>query len=587
MLVFKELTFKNFKSYGNATSALQFGINRATLIVGEDLDNTSNGRTSNGVGKTTIIDALLYALYDKVLDPDIPVDKLVNNINKKNLEVTVVFERNGINYVVKRYRKTKNGSGVYFEADGQDLTAGSNTSETNKKIVDAIGLPFELFVRIIVFPATQESFLKLPSRSTTKRENQSFIIEELFGYSSLSQKANYLKSVQLKSAEQALAAEEANKTLYERQVADHQRQIENAKRKHVEWDNTRSVNITNIRTQLAEIENVDISQHQMTRELYVDLSGKLQVVGGAILQLEKHIASCQRDLTAANSEIAALEQSTCPYCHQHLQDALERVVTVRTSRDTVASRIEQSVGQLEALREEKQTLTTDVTLIKQAMAATNAERVLELVNQRANMEARVVALEQSTNPYDDVIVELEANPPTPFDPTQLNQLANTVKHRKFLHALLTKKDSFVRKAILDRDLPFLNGRLHYYLEKMGLPHKVEFTPEMTVQITRYGEELSIGNLSAGQKARCNFALSMAFRDVLQSQYGAVNICMMDEVFDVGLDGMGILAAANIVREIAQQENLNVFIISHREEVEAFFQHQLHVKFKEGFSTLMP
>ncbi len=582
MLTIKELSFRNFMSYGNNVSTVRFDQNKATLIVGEDLDNTSAGRTSNGTGKTSIINALLYCLYDKVLDPDIPVDGLINNVNGKDLEVTCVFERHNVTYVVKRYRKTKAGTGVYFEEDGQDVTAGNNT---NEKIAKAIGIPFELFVRIIVFPAGREPFLKLPSRSTTRKDNQSAIIEELFGYNIITQKAKQLKDVYIKEAEDLVNAEVQRKNIRDREISTHHQQLATAKAKSSEWDVVTARDIATIKQQLLQIETVDIEQQQSVQQMYLEVKERVRQAESTIRQLEGFISRSESTLKSTLNEISALQRAECPYCHQHFADQA-KLDAALTQQGTITDQLTTSRSELAILQEEKVLAGEDAAALKLAIEANNVEQMLKLVSQRASMEARLQTLERAVNPFLSLIDEYTQSEPQPFDSTLLDQQAEILKHRKFLYALLTKKDSFIRKALLDRNLPYLNSRLAHYLAKMGLPHKVEFTPEMTVKITRYGKEIHIGNLSAGQKARCDFALSVSFRDALQQQYGAVNVCLMDEVFDVGLDSMGVFAAADIVREIAAEENLNIFVVSHREEIEAMFSHQLRVTFKDGFSTLL-
>ena len=116
MITFKSLSVRNFLSYGNNTTVFQLNNPGTMLIVGEDLDNTTEGQGSNGVGKTSMLQALIYALYDRIIDPDVTKDDLVNNINKKEMEVTLEFTaENGQDYKIIRQRKMKAG------ADGNRL----------------------------------------------------------------------------------------------------------------------------------------------------------------------------------------------------------------------------------------------------------------------------------------------------------------------------------------------------------------------------------------------------------------------------------------------------------------------------------
>jgi len=127
--------------------------------------------------------------------------------------------------------------------------------------------------------------------------------------------------------------------------------------------------------------------------------------------------------------------------------------------------------------------------------------------------------------------------------------------------------------------------LQKYLSDLDLPHQVEFTHEMTASISRFGHPMDFGNLSNGQRARVNLALSFAFRDVLQSMHEFVNICMLDEVLDVGLDAVGVQAAARMLKRKARDEKLALYIISHRDEIDSAFDRKMIVQMEGGFSSI--
>lgn len=151
--------------------------------------------------------------------------------------------------------------------------------------------------------------------------------------------------------------------------------------------------------------------------------------------------------------------------------------------------------------------------------------------------------------------------------------------------MLTKSDSFVRKALLNRYIPYLNTQLQSYLEELGLPHRIQFTHTLTAEISRFGQSLDFGQLSAGQKARVNFALSLAFKDVLQRLHASINVCMLDEVLDHGLDSVGVQSAAKLVKRKARDEGLSMFIVSHKEEVTGIFDRIMTVQMSQGFSNI--
>lgn len=219
------------------------------------------------------------------------------------------------------------------------------------------------------------------------------------------------------------------------------------------------------------------------------------------------------------------------------------------------------------------------TNLKDLATATRGEQEL------ATYRERLQELQLETNPFQSTIEELEAMVLDEADYDEINKLQKVIDHQKLLVKLLTKSDSFVRKALIDKNIPLLNDQLKIYLKQLGLPHKVEFTNTMSASITQMGRPLSYNNLSTGQKARVNLALSWAFRDVLQKMHSHVNFCLLDEVLDVGLCAYGISAAAKMLKAKAKADKLTMFIISHRDELNSTFDRNLKVIFQRGFSRI--
>jgi DNA repair exonuclease SbcCD ATPase subunit len=150
---------------------------------------------------------------------------------------------------------------------------------------------------------------------------------------------------------------------------------------------------------------------------------------------------------------------------------------------------------------------------------------------------------------------------------------------------LTKKDSFIRKLLLQKSLPFLNTRLRYYLDRIGFLHRVVFNEDLSVNISQFGNGIGFGNLSSGQKARVNLALSFSFRDMLQARHGKLKFCILDECLDVGLGNVGVQLAAKMIKAVATDEKLSMYVISHRDEIANMFDSKLVVELKNGFSTI--
>lgn len=202
------------------------------------------------------------------------------------------------------------------------------------------------------------------------------------------------------------------------------------------------------------------------------------------------------------------------------------------------------------------------------------------------MEADVERVAKEANPHVDALDALINSQPSELKTNELDTLHDTLEHQSFLLKLLTKKDSFIRKALVNRYVPFLNQQIKHYLEKIGLPHKVEFQQDMSVKISQFKAEWSVGNISSGQKARVNIALAFAFRDVLQSRFGNINFCILDECLDTGLGNVGVQLAAKMIKKIAKENNLSMFVISHRDEISSMFDSKITVELKGGFSNII-
>lgn len=582
MIVFKSISIRNFLSYGNVPTIVILDRPGTTFISGEDLDRTESGEESNGVGKSTILNAVAYAVYGKTVS-SIHKDKLVNFINKRHMEVVVEFEKAGTAYRVTRARKMKVGAAgnyVILEENGRDITLDT-VGNTNRKIEKIMGMPYELFVRIVAFSATNTPFLDLPVRSHYAA-NQTDIIEELFDLKSLSEKASLLK-LQIADTNTALETHTRRIELLEGEHNRHQKQLVSAKRRVLNWEDQNNKEIVQIQRKLKRLEGVDF---ELQKSLYEQLSFIDKNLRSAMDEqhsIERKLKTHRATVEKKTTELTHLRDDRCPYCLQKYQNTEDKIT--ETEKELVFSKNE--ITQLDV---ELATANTSVEKLAATHKSTKAqitvndlEELAEIKSRSDYYQKRILELENTTNPFLEPLEELEQVELDTIDKTDINKLQNKLDHQKFLLKLLTKKDSFVRKILLDKNIPFLNQRLTHYLQELGLPHNVEFTHEMTASISMFGRPLDFGNLSNGQRARVNLALSFAFGDVLQNMHEQVNICMLDEVLDVGLDAVGVQKAASMLKRKARNEKLSIYIISHRDELDSAFDHKMIVEMSKGFS----
>jgi DNA repair exonuclease SbcCD ATPase subunit len=189
-----------------------------------------------------------------------------------------------------------------------------------------------------------------------------------------------------------------------------------------------------------------------------------------------------------------------------------------------------------------------------------------------------------SNPYDEQIDDLKRTAIQEINWDTINELTKLKDHQEFLLKLLTNKDSFIRKKIIDQNLSYLNKRLGYYIDKLGLPHRVVFQNDLNVEITQLGQDLDFDNLSRGERNRLILSMSFAFRDVWEGLYQSMNLLFIDELVDAGMDSAGVESALAVLKKMARERNKNIYLISHKDELVGRVNNVLRVVKENGFTS---
>ncbi len=208
----------------------------------------------------------------------------------------------------------------------------------------------------------------------------------------------------------------------------------------------------------------------------------------------------------------------------------------------------------------------------------------EHANKMTSLEEYIRKKAEETDPYLEQITDMENQALQTIDFNNINVLTRIMEHQKFLLDLLTSKDSFVRKKIIDQNLSYLNARLTHYLDKIGLPHQVIFLNDLSVEITELGRELDFDNLSRGERNRLILGLSFAFRDVWENLYVPINTLFIDELIDSGLDTMGVENSIAILKDMSRRRQKSIWLVSHREELAGRVPSVLKVIKENGFTS---
>jgi DNA repair exonuclease SbcCD ATPase subunit len=212
------------------------------------------------------------------------------------------------------------------------------------------------------------------------------------------------------------------------------------------------------------------------------------------------------------------------------------------------------------------------------------EQALDHRNSLDTLRKDLTNRSNDADPYGEQIDDMQGKALQVIDYAVLNELTRLQEHQDFLLKLLTNKDSFIRKKIIQQNLSYLNSRLTYYLDKIGLPHQVVFQNDLTVEITDLGRDLDFDNLSRGERNRLILSMSWAFRDVYESLFNVINLLFVDELVDSGMDSIGVENSLAIMKKMARDGGKSVWLVSHRDELVGRVNNILKVTKEAGFTS---
>ena len=583
MIKIKELTVKNFMSVGNQTQAVNFDREQLTLVLGENLDQGGDDSGSrNGTGKTTIVNALSYSLYGVALT-NIKKDNLINKINNKGMLVTLAFDKDSTSYRIERGRKP-NVLKFFIndqEQEGEESDdAQGDMRETQKDLDDIIGMSHDMFKHIVALNTYTEPFLSM------KANDQRVIIEQLLGITLLSEKAETLKEL-VRQTKDAIIQDNADIEAIKRSNDKIQLSIDSLTTRQSAWNNQRDNDVEKIGRAIIELENVDITAELEVHaqlKTYLEQSAKLKSLNKERATLESATAQAEKSLTKYTKELESLANKTCHACEQDLHDHKHEELSAKAKEH-----LEEAQKYLDKVIGDLSKIVIEVAAIGDILARPDTyydtvEEALKHQNNLKTLETNLVIKAGEHDPYQEQIDDLRNTALQEINWDKVNQLTLLKEHQEFLLKLLTSKDSFIRKKIIDQNLAYLNNRLTFYLDRMGLPHTVVFQNDLNVEITQLGQDLDFDNLSRGERNRLILGLSWAFRDVWESLYQNINLLFVDELVDNGLDASGVENALAVLKKMARERKKNIFLISHKDELIGRVNNVLKVIKENGFTS---
>jgi DNA repair exonuclease SbcCD ATPase subunit len=580
MIRIKDLTVKNFMSVGNQTQAVDFNKAKLTLVLGENLDQGGDDSGSrNGTGKTTIINALSYALYGTALT-NIKRNNLINKTNSKGMVVSLDFEKDNIQYKIERGRSPTFFKFFINNEEQVDDESQGDSRKTQEYLNDLLGMSHDMFKHIVALNTYSEPFLSM------RVNDQRAIIEQLLGITILSEKADNLKE-QVRNTKDAITQETLKIEATQTANSKIESTIASLQSNQKAWLSKRTTDTIKLKEAINELEHLDI---EVELESHEKLSNWNEH-NNAILALKKELSTLEPALQRADKsvdkltkDIADLEDAKCYTCGQDLHADKKAEIAERKKKeleDALAYQTEISGKLLEVTKGLK-----DIGDIN-GKPSVFYDTAKEAYEHRQNVDSLKQAYDSKKDeqdPYEAQINELNESAIQEIDWTPVNELTTYKEHQDFMLKLLTNKDSFIRKKIIEQNLMYLNNRLTYYLDRLGLPHQVVFQNDLVVEITQLGQDLDFDNLSRGERNRLILGLSFAFRDVWESLYQNINLLFIDELIDSGMDTAGVESSLSVLKKMAREREKNIYLISHKDELVGRVNTILKVVKENGFTS---
>jgi DNA repair exonuclease SbcCD ATPase subunit len=566
MITFKKIKWKNFLSTGNNWTEVDFQKNHTNLIIG-----------TNGAGKSTILDALTFVLFNKPFRK-INKPQLVNTTNEKDCLVEIEFSVNCRDYLVRRGIKPN----VFdIEVNGKELHKESD-DRLNQKILEEniLKVNYKSFTQIVILGSS--TFVPFMQLTTANRRE---VIEDLLDiriFSAMNAlikekirlQKDEIKSLQLKK-ENLKDKVEMQKSFIEELENRGNANINANQEKIVKLDAEVGIYMTeNARTE-EEIFKYVKEQEEVTGA--AEKLGKLNNLKGKISQKVSTITKEHKFFT---------ENTVCPTCTQTIEEEfrLNRI----TDAQNKAKELQKGFQELEETMKFEQererqflALSKEITKLNHEISQNNTRISL---NQRQirDLESEVQTLTEqlkNRNTEHEKLEEFRENLQKTFD--DLSDKKEEIVHYDFAYSLL--KDDGVKTKIIKKYLPFINQQVNRYLQMMDFYINFHLDEEFNESIkSPIHENFSYSSFSEGEKMRVDLSLLFTWREVARLKNSVnTNLLIMDEVFDSSLDGFGTDEFLKIIRYVIK--DANIFVISHKTGLEDRFESVIRFDKKSGFS----
>ena len=547
MITFKCVRWKNFLSTGNQFTEIQLDRSPTTLIIGE-----------NGAGKSTILDALCFGLFNKPFR-SISKSQLVNSVNGGGTIVEVEFVVGGKEVRVMRGIKP-NKFEVYVNDNmiNQDANARDYQKHLEQQI---LGLNYRSFTQVVILGSS--TFVPFMQLSTKARRE---VVEDILDIKVFSL-MNFLLKNKNKELNEEIRNVEYQYDLTEEKIALQQKFIEDVinnkssiitENKQKVKDNNSTIGTRNGDIKVLEDEKIALS-YDAEEHLKVDKKLKKLTQTEAALKNKRSEHDRQIQFFKDNDE--------CPSCEQPITESTKQ--TQIESRNTKIREIENGIGDLQRLESEEQdrlqSILNDLDTIRQ--------NDVEI----AKIRASITELEKFNTKLQKDIETYESGSVSEEDKKKLAELKGTIKYIDEQKSKLNEdrfyidvarnllQDSGIKTKIVKQYLPIMNKLVNTYLSSMDFFVNFNIDENFNETIkSRFRDEFSYASFSEGEKMRIDLALLFTWRAVAKMKNSTnTNLLILDEIFDSSLDGTGTDDFLKILNTFNDQ---NVFVISHKQDM---------------------
>ena len=569
MITFQKIRWKNFLSTGDQFSEIDFQQNATNLIVG-----------TNGTGKSTVLDALTFSLFNKPFRK-INKSQLVNATNEKDTQVEVEFDINGRQYLVRRCMKPNL---FEIEVDGQKMHKQADDRAMQKILEENIlKVNYKSFTQIVILGSS--AFVPFMQLSGSNRRE---VIEDLL-------------DIRIFSAMNLIIKEKIRKQKDEIRVLDLSREnvkdkLDMQKKFIEELENRGKANIQGKQDKISTLLDEQDGYVSTNEGLELEVTGLIEdqeKVTGASKKLRKlnkfKGQLSQKVATITKEHKFFSENVTCPTCTQNIEESfrLNRINDAQTK----AKELQTGYQELEkAIKNEEERehlftkLSKEITKLNNGISQNNT-RISGCQRQVRDLESEIQKLTTqlaNRNTEDEKLKEFNQSLQNIFK--ELADKKTDIMYHDFAYSLL--KDDGVKTKIIKKYLPLINQQVNRYLQMMDFYINFKLDEEFSETIeSPIHENFSYSSFSEGEKMRIDLALLFTWREVARVKNSVnTNLLIMDEVFDSSLDGMGTEEFLKIIRFVIK--DANVFVISHKADLHDKFNSVIRFEKVKGFSRVV-